>query len=56
MLKELGDKLEVTMRGAIVLLVLLSALAATSLGTYIVVATCWRIGCFLAKHFYNREW
>jgi hypothetical protein len=56
MLKELGEKLEAAMRSTIVYLVLLMALAATSLAAYVVSATCWRLGCFLAKHLFNHQW
>jgi hypothetical protein len=56
MLKELGEKLEAGMRGAIMLLALLMALSVVALGTYLVVMICWRIGVLCANSIFHSPW
>jgi len=56
MLKELGEKLEVGMRGTIVLCVLIAGTALATLGAYIAVATCARVGQLLHRLVFGHSW
>ena len=56
MWKEVAEKLEAAMGFIIVVLVLLMALALTSLATYIVTMTCWRCGVLLSETIFKGRW
>ena len=56
MFRTLAEYFEAALQFMIVLLVLLMALALTSLATYIAIMTCWRCGGLLSDTIFKGRW